>query len=211
MHHAGAAGGEDDIRLVHQFARQLQTREFDAADDALRCARLDRRLVDDARGLRRALLGARVRADEDGVARLEAQQRLENRRGGRVRGRNDRRDKADRLRNLLDAERRVFLQHADRLGVAVGMIDILAGVVVLNHLVFHHAHAGLLDRHFGQRNTRLVGRHRRLEEDVIHLFLREFRKFPLCLAHEGHALLKRFHGINRSECLHIVHPPDGLG
>ena len=87
--------------------------------------------------------------------------------------------------NLLDAERRVFLQHADRLGAAVGMIDILAGVVVLNHLVFHHAHAGLLDRHFGQRNTRLVGRHRRLKEDVIHLFLREFRKFPLCLAHEG--------------------------
>ena len=211
VHHTGAAGGEDDIRLVHQFARQLQTREFDAADDALRRARLDRRLVDDARGLLRALLGTRVRADEDGVARLEAQQRLENRRGGRVRGRDDRRDKANRLRNLLDAERRVFLQHADRLGVAVGMIDILAGVVVLNHLVFHHAHAGLLDRHFGQRNTRLIGRHRRLKEDVIHLFLREFRKFPLCLAHESHALLKRFHRINRSECLHIVHPPDGSG
>ena len=79
LHHAGAAGGE--IYLVHQFARQLQTREFDAADDAFRRA-LDRRLVDDARGLRRALLGARVGADEDGVARLEAQQRLENRRGG---------------------------------------------------------------------------------------------------------------------------------
>ena len=33
----------------------------------------------------------------------------------------------------------------------------------------------------------------------------------LRLAHEGHALLKRFHTVNRSKFLHIVHPPDCSG
>ena len=210
VHHARAAGREDDVRLMHQFARQLEAREFDAADDTFRRARLDRRLVNDARGFRGALLGARVRADENRVAGLEAQQRLENRRGGRVRRRDDRRDKADRLGDLLDAERRVFLQHADRLRVAVGMVDILAGVVVLDDLILHHAHAGFLNRHFGQRDARLVGCHRRFEEDAVYLLLREFCKLALRLAHDGHALLKRFHGVNRSEFLHIVHPPENI-
>ena len=91
------------------------------------------------------------------------------------------------------------------------MINILAGVVVLDDLVLHHTHAGLLDRHLGQRNARLVGRHRRFKEDVIHLLLRERRKLALRLAHEGHALLKRFHTVNRSTFLHIVHPPDCSG
>lgn len=80
MHHAGAARRQNDVRFVHQLASQFQAGELDAADDAFRRTRLDRRLVDDARSLRRALLGARMRADEDRVAGLQAQQRLKDRR-----------------------------------------------------------------------------------------------------------------------------------
>ena len=210
MHHAGAARRQNDVRFVHQLARQFQAGELDAADNAFRRARLNRRLVDDARSLRRALLSARMRADEDRVAGLQAQQRLKDRRRRRVRRRDDRRDQADRLGNLLDAERRVFFQHADRLRVAVGMVDIFAGVVVLDDLVFHHAHAGFFNRHLGQRNARLVGCHRRFKEDVIHLLLRELRKLALRPAHDGHTLLKRLHGVDRSEFLHIVHPPERI-
>lgn len=83
MHHARSARRQNDIRLMHQFARQLKARVFDAADDAFRCARLDSRFVDDASGFRGAFLGARMRADEDGVAGLQAQQCLED--GGRRR------------------------------------------------------------------------------------------------------------------------------
>ncbi|MPM61905.1 hypothetical protein SDC9_108769 [bioreactor metagenome] len=43
--------------------------------------------------------------------------------------------------------------------------------MVLDDLVFHHAHAGFFYREFGQRDARLVGGGCGREEDCIHLFL----------------------------------------
>ena len=208
MHHAGSARRQNDIRLMHQFARQLQARVFDAADDAFRCARLDRRFINDARGFRGAFLGTGMRADEDGVAGLQAQQRLEDGGRRRVSRRNDRRNQTDWLGNLLDAECVVLLDDTDRLRVAVSMINILTGIVILDDLVLHHTHAGFFHSHFSQRNARLVRRHRRLKENMIHLLLRKLGEFALCRTHDAHALLKCLNAVDRSEFLHTVHPPE---
>ena len=90
---------------------------------------------------------------------FSADQRLKDRGGGGVGGGDDRRDHADGLGNLLDAVGRILFDNAAGLGVLIGIVNIFGGVVVLDDLVFHYAHAGLLHSHFGQRDTLEVGGH----------------------------------------------------
>ena len=83
-----------------------------------------------------------------------------------------------------------MLDHAAGLEALVLVVDVLGCVVVLDDLVFHDAHAGLFDRVLGQRDTRLVGRKRRLIEDLVHLLLGVGRKDGLGLAHLGEGALE---------------------
>ena len=54
--------------------------------------------------------------------------------------------------------------------------------MVFDDLVFHHAHAGLLNRHLSQRNPRIVRGERGGGENRIHLILSIFRILNLrCL------------------------------
>ena len=183
LDHRGAARRENAVRFLHEHLRRRDRGLLDAGDDVLGRARLDGGLVDDHRGVVRALLGARVRADDDAVARLEADERLEDGRGGRVRGRDHRADETDRLRDLADAERGVLFDDAARLHVLVRVEDVLGRVVVLDDLVLDDAHARLGDRVLRERNAHVVRRQRRRTEDLVDLFLRIGGELLLRRAH----------------------------
>ena len=110
-------------------------------------------------------------ADDDAVAGLEAQEGLEDGGGGGVGGGDHRGDDAHRLRDLHDAVSLILFDDAAGLGVLIGVVDVLCGIVVLNDLIFHHAHAGFLHSHFGQGDTGLVGGGSGSQEDPVYLLL----------------------------------------
>ena len=209
LDHAGAARREDDVRLLHEEVGLRQARLLDPADDLGRGAGLDGRVEDDLRRRDRAALGARVRADDDAVAGLQREERLEDRRGGRVGGRDDRADDADRLRPLLDAHGLVALDDAAGLRVLVGVVDVFRRVVVLDHLVLDDAHAGLLDRHLGERDARAVRREGGRLEDRVDLPLGVGGELPLRLADPGEHRLELRHAVvrrrGRIHCLFVCH------
>ena len=173
-HHAGAARGEDDVRRLHERVRHFEGGNVDPADDALGRARLDSCVKHDFRRGDRALLCPRVRRDDQRVAGLERDQRLVDRGRSRVGRRDDRGDDADRLGDLLDAETLVVLEHTASLDVLVRVVDVLGSIVVLDHLVLDHAHAGFGYGHLGQRNAGIVRGKRGGGENPVHLLLRIF-------------------------------------
>ena len=179
LHHAGAAGGEDQVGFRHHLIGQLQRGLVNPRDDAFRRAGGDRRLQHHPCGGDGAALRSRMGADDDAVAGLQRDQGLENGGGSGVRGGNDRRDDADRLGNALNAVGRVFLDDAAGLGILVGVVNIFGGVVVLDDLILHHAHAGFGYRLLGQRNAHPVGGGGGGQENLIHLLLGIGGKFLL--------------------------------
>ena len=206
LDHARATGGQDDVNVAHELARELEGGLIDPADDALGRAGLDGGLVDDLGG-RDGALGCRgVRRDDDGVAGLQADEGLEDRGRSGVSGRDDRAHDADRLGDLGDAVGLVMLEHAAGLGVLISVVDVLGRVVVLDDLILEDAALGLLDGHLGQRDALLVGCHGRLEEDLVDLLLRVGRENRLRAAHVGQLGLERIDGVDdlgdgRCRCL----------
>ena len=156
LHHAGAAGRENDVRFLHQEVGHFQAGHINPGDNALGCARFNRSFQHDLCSRDGGLLCSRVRADDDAVARLQRNQRLEDSGRGGVGGRDDRSNDADRLGNLLDAVGRVLFNDTAGLRILVCVVDVLSGIVVLDDLVFDHAHAGLLHCHLGKRDALLV-------------------------------------------------------
>ena len=73
--------------------------------------------------------------------------------------------------SAIEAEGLILLDDAAGLHVFVGVVDVLCSVVVLDDLVLHHAHAGLLHGHLGQGDALHVGGLGGLEEDAVHLLL----------------------------------------
>ena len=169
--HVRAAGGENDVRFLHQHARHVTRRHVDPADDVFRCAGRYGRFQDDLRRLHRAGLRPVMRADDDAVACLQRQKRLEDGGGSRVCRRNNRADQTQGLGNLPHAVFLVFFNHAAGSGVPIGVVDIFGREVILDHLVFHDSHSGLRHCGLGQWNTCLVGRGRRRQKDSVHLLL----------------------------------------
>ncbi len=179
LHHRRTARRENDVRILHEELGLFDGRLLHARDDVFGRARLDRRVQNDHRRVVRALLRARMRADDDAIARLERDEGLENRRRGRVRGRDDRADDANRLGDLAHAKALVFLDHAARLHVLVAIEDVFGREVVLDDLVLDNAHARLLHGVLGERNALAVRRERRRTEDLVDLFLRVGRELLL--------------------------------
>ena len=182
LHHAGTAGGEDQVGLPHHLIGQLQRRLVDPRDDAFRCAGGDRRFQNHPSGSDGAALRSRMGADDDAVAGLQGDQGLEDGSGSGVRGGNDRRDDADRLGNALNAVGRVFLNDTAGLGILVGVVNIFSGIVVLDDLILHYAHTGFGYGLLGQRNAHLIGCGSGGQKNFIHLLLRISGKFLLCRA-----------------------------
>ena len=77
--------------------------------------------------------------------------------------------------------------------------------MILDDLVLDNAHAGLLDRHFCERNPRLICGNRRGPEDLVHLFLRKFCEFLLCGADAGKQRFQRIHCVNNRIIHHNQH------
>ena len=172
LHHTGAAGGQDDVRFLHDQIAQLQRGSVNPADDALGRACFHSGFQDDLCGFNGALLCPGMGADDHAVAGLQGDQSLENGSGSGVGGGNDGGDDTDGLGDLLDAESSILLNDTTGFGVLIGVIDILGGIVVLDDLVFHHAHAGLLHGHLCQRDPGPVSGGSGSQEDLIHLLLR---------------------------------------
>ncbi len=134
--------------------------------------------------------------ENDGVAGLQGDEGLEDGGRGGVGGGNDGGDEAHRLGDLLEAESLILLDDAAGLHILVGVVDVLGGVVVLDDLVLHHAHAGLLHGHLGQGDTLHVGSLGGLEEDPVHLLLGVGGEGPLGLPHGGKTGSQRFGGVD---------------
>ena len=210
LHHARASGSQNHIRRTHQLIGQLQSRIFNTVNQTLgRSCRL-RRLAHNAGRFRRAFFRPWMGADEDRVSRLQADQAFENRRRGRIRGRNNCSHQAHRLRNLLNAIGSVLFNHAAGFHILIGVVNVLGCIVIFDNLVFHNAHASLFHRHLCKRNTLLIGRHSCLEKDFIYLLLCKCSKSFLRLPHPGNLLLQLFHirhlfrFLRNRNCMHLL-------
>ena len=73
---------------------------------------------------------------------------------------------------LRDAKGLVLLDYAAGLGILIGVVNVFGGVVVLDDLVLHHAHAGLLHGQLGQGDALLVGSDGGRQENAVYLLLR---------------------------------------
>ena len=191
LDHARSARRQNRVRLPHHRARKSHAGLVYPADDLVGSARLDGGLQHHFRRLDRAFFRAGMRGNNQPVPRLETDQRLKNRRGGGIGGRNDGREHADRLRDARIAEGLVPFDNAAGFGVLIFVVDIFGGIVIFDHLVLKHAHARLFHRHFCQRNARLIGRGRRRKENIIHLLLCIRGKLFLCRTHPTQHLFQR--------------------
>ena len=181
MNHARSARGQDQLHrgMPHQLIGELDGRLVDAPNDVLRSACRYRSPQHQTRRHTGGPPRARMRADDDPVARLQADQCLEDRRRGRIRRRNNTADQAHRFGDGDGARFVVLAQNAAGLLVLVLVVDVLRGEVVLDHLVFHHAHPRLFHGQLSQRNARIGGGQRGAAEDGVNLLLREAGKFLL--------------------------------
>ena len=136
-------------------------------------------------------------ADDDAVAGLEAQEGLEDGGGGGVGGGDHRGDDADGLGNPGDAVVVVLLDDAAGLGVLIGVVNVLGGVLVLDNLVLHHAHARFLHGHFGQGNAGLLGGDGRRLENMIYLLLGIGGEGLLRRPYLGQGFLEGFYAVHK--------------
>ena len=82
--------------------------------------------------------------------------------------------------------------------MAIGVVDILGGIVILDNLVLDNAHACLLDSHLCERYSRLVGRRGSCKEYLIDLLLSELCELALSSLDSGKSSLERFYAVNNS-------------
>lgn len=118
-----------------------------------------------------APLRSRMGRENDGVAGLQGNKRLEDRRRCGVGCRNDTADHPFRFGDFLDAEPLVLLDDTACLFVFVLMKNIFCSEVVLDDFVFNNPHTGFLNRVPSQRDTLVVRRDRRRTKNGIHLLL----------------------------------------
>mmetsp|Transcript_39773 Transcript_39773/g.78399 ORF Transcript_39773/g.78399 Transcript_39773/m.78399 type:complete len:208 (-) Transcript_39773:73-696(-) len=118
-----------------------------------------------------ALLRPRMGAEDDAVACLECQERLEDRSRGRVGRGGHPRNESHRLCHPHEPEAPIVLHYPASLRVLVGVVDVLGGELILDHLIFHHPHSCLLRRHLGKRNAGSRSCRGRHSEDDIDLLL----------------------------------------
>ena len=171
FYHAGTAGGQDNIGLLHELVGQLQTGNIDPADNTLGSACGHGGLQYYFGGGNGAAFGPGVRADDDAVAGLQRDQGFKNRSGSGIGGGDHSGNDADGLRDFLNTVSSVFLNDTAGLGILVSIINVLRGVVIFDDLVFHHTHSGLGHGLLCQRDPHLIGGACRGQEDPIHLLL----------------------------------------
>ena len=152
-HQSHPAGRQDhrDVAVLHQLLGAFERDGLHPPDAAGRRAGPLRRLRHDLDRSGDAARRGRMRADDDGAARLQRDQHLIDRGGRRVGRRDDGRDDAERLGDLDDLPILDAVDHADGLHRPDELVDLSGGEQVLLDLVGDDAVAGLLDGQAGQR------------------------------------------------------------
>ncbi len=206
LHHAGAAGGEDDVRFPHQGVGHFQTGNIDPADDALRRTGGNGGLQNHLGGGNGGFLCSGMGADKDAVAGLQRNHGLEDGGGCGVGGGDNSGNHADRLGNSLDAVCLILLNDAAGLGVLVGIVDVLGGQMVFQDFVLNHAHAGFRDGQLCQRDTGLIGGGGGGQEDLVYLLLGVGGEFGLSGPDTCEGFFQRLDAVNDG----IVHDDSSL-
>ncbi len=181
FHHARTACREDqvDIRVMHQGVGELNGRLIDPANQIFRRAGSDSRLQYDVSRFVGGVFSTWVRREDDGVTGLQADQRFEDSRGGRVSGRNDTADDTDRFSNSDGPEGVVLGQHAAGLFIFISVIDVFGSKVVFDHFIFNDTHAGFGNGHLSEGDAGICSGQSSGAEDFIDLFLSETGIFTL--------------------------------
>ena len=192
FHHTGAAGGKGQVTFPHNQIAQFQTGYIDPADDPLGSAGCDSGFQNNSGGFDGAFFCSGVRADDHAVSGFQGNEGLENGGGSGIGGGDDRSDHTDGFGDLLNTVGSVFFNDTAGLLILVGIVNIFSGIVVLDHLVFHDAHAGFGNGHFRQRNTGAVGGGSGGKEDAVHICLRKLGKALLRGTDTGNDSLKFF-------------------
>ena len=170
-----SAGREDDRDLVvlHQGVGGLHGGVRHALDDAFGGAGRDRSLVQKISRVIGALRGAGVRADDDGVARLQADEAFVDDGRGGVGGGQDRGDHAHGHADFHHLLLRQLAENADRLHAADSAGEEIGVQQVFGDLVLDVAVLGFFDGHFRQHlGIRPAGGGHRLD-DAVDLLLVE--------------------------------------
>ena len=159
--------------MIHQSICRFKRGSFNPLNAVFGRARRHRRVIHNLRCVLGAFLRRGVEGKDYRVARFQGNQRFENGSRGRVGGRRDAANHADRLGNQRQPGNFVLADHADGFGVAHVIDDMLAGEQVFRRLVLENAAPRFLMGVFGEHAVLVQRRHRRLGDDVVHLFLIE--------------------------------------
>ena len=168
--HAHAAGGDAHVALLHDLTGDLHGGLFDDLNDVLRNVG-GQLSLHQANGLGGALLGARMRADDDGVAALQREHGVAHRGDDGVGGG---RYRADDAHGLCDQHEALFgLAVDDAHGfLALDVVpDDLGLALVLLDLILINAHAGLVHGHARERLRIVKDRLCNYAASLVYLFL----------------------------------------
>ena len=159
--------------MVEEILGDVERRVGDDLESVPRQPRLFARGLEDLNRARRAARRSRRGPEDHGVARLRADDRLEQRRRGWVRDRQQRQHHANRLGYVLDVTLGILVDHPDGALVLEVVEEELGGDVVLYDLVLKDSETGLLHRQLGQFDSALEARHDHRPDDAIDGFLVE--------------------------------------
>src|SRR5712692_2504792 len=211
-HKARAAGCQDhaDVAVPHQLLRSLERGVRHAIDQALGRTDAQRCTAHHVGRFANAADRRRVRAQDDGVAGLDGNQRLVDRRRSRIRGRNHRGDDAYRRGDFEDALFFVLAQDSHGAHAADGAVHVHRAQAVLDDLVGDVAVAGLFHR---QPRERLRGSRGCFGAGVhngVHLLLGKCGKFFLGFDGAGNRFPRFLNGdevaVAQTQALNLFHP-----
>ena len=202
LNHSRTAGCENDVNFLHQEVCQIQGRNVNPGDDAVRSASLYSCLVNDLCSFNGALLCTGVRADDDTVSCLERDEGLEDSSGSRVGCRNNRANNADRLCDLFDTVSFIALDNAAGLCVLVCIVDMLSCIVVLDNLILYNTVASFLNGHLCKRYSLLVCCGSCCKEDSVYLLLSVGRENLLCFLDLLECFLEALYAVNHFMICH---------
>ena len=181
LHHAGAAGGEDQphrLRL-HQLLTAVQRGDAQTRHRVGRRAHRLRRFRYDLRRFPGAGNGLGVGGKHDGVARFQGDHGLVAHRGGGVGAGDDGGDDPHRHADLPELFLRDFPENAHGLHAPNRLRHPLGGEEILSPFVLRIAEARLLNRHFRQRGRLCRKGFCHRFHDGVQLALGQFGQLPL--------------------------------
>ena len=135
--------------------------------------------------------------ENNAVAGFQTDQSLENSGGSRIGGGDHGCHDADGLSNLPNPVGFVFFNHAAGSGVPIRIVDIFAGIVVLDDFVLDHAHAGFFHGELCQRDAGLIGGCGSGQKDSVDLLLGISGIDLLCGTYPSDGCLQRFYAVHR--------------